>query len=41
MTDQKMWGGEPYYGLDFDFDPQWFLTDEQKEIQRKLIKLDN
>ncbi len=39
MTDQKMWGGEPYYGLDFDFDPQWFLTDEQKEIQRKLIEL--
>ena len=39
MTEQKMWGDEPYYGLGYDFDPQWFLTDEQKEIQRKLIEL--
>jgi alkylation response protein AidB-like acyl-CoA dehydrogenase len=39
MSDGKMWGGAPYYGLDYDFDPQWLLTDEQKEIQRKLIDL--
>ena len=39
MTEQKMWAGEPFYGLDFDFDPQWFPTDEQKEIQRKSIEL--
>ena len=39
VADQKIRGGEPYKGLDFDFDSQRFLTDEQKEIQRKLIKL--
>ncbi len=35
----KTWGAEPYYGLDFDFDPQWFLTDEQRELQRQLIEV--
>ena len=27
----KRWGGEPYYGLDYEFDPLWFLTPEQLE----------
>ena len=35
----KMWGAEPYYGLDDEFDPQWFLTDEQKDLQRRLIEV--
>lgn len=39
MSDAKIWGDEPYYGLGYDFDPQWYLTEEQKEIQRKLIDL--
>ena len=35
----KFWGKRPFWGLSFDFDPQWYLTDEQKEIQRRLIEL--
>jgi alkylation response protein AidB-like acyl-CoA dehydrogenase len=35
----KMWGGEPYYGLDDEFDPHWFLTEEQSALQRELIEL--
>ena len=39
MDNTKLWGGEPYYGLDYEFDPQWFLTDEQKKLQRQLIEV--
>jgi alkylation response protein AidB-like acyl-CoA dehydrogenase len=39
MSDVKMWGAEPYGGLGYDFDPQWYLTDEQKTLQEKLIEL--
>jgi alkylation response protein AidB-like acyl-CoA dehydrogenase len=35
----KRWGDEPYYGLDDEFDPQWFLTDTQRELQRELIEV--
>ena len=39
MTDTKMWGDEEFWGLGFDYDPQWLLTPAQKELQAKLIKL--
>ena len=39
MTKQKMWGPEPYYGLGYDFDPQWFLTKSQQKLQAELIEL--
>lgn len=39
MTDTKTWGSDPYWGLDYDFDPQWFLTPAQQELQAKLIDL--
>jgi len=39
VSDVKMWGAEPYYGLGYDFDPQWLFADEQKKIQKKLIEL--
>lgn len=35
----KMWGDEPYYGLDEEFDPQWFLTEDQKKLQKELIEV--
>jgi alkylation response protein AidB-like acyl-CoA dehydrogenase len=35
----KRWGGEPYYGLDYEFDPLWFLTPEQLELQERLIEV--
>ncbi len=40
MTDQtKKWGSEEFWGLGYEFDPQWLLTDAQREIQAKLIDL--
>jgi alkylation response protein AidB-like acyl-CoA dehydrogenase len=39
MSATKTWGGEPFAGLGFEWDPQWALTDRQKELQRKLIEL--
>src|SRR5579871_5651462 len=37
LTPPKLWGGEPYYGLDHEFDPLWYLTDEQRALQAELI----
>lgn len=39
MSGEKLWGGKPFHGLGYDFDPQWLLTPEQKELQAKLIEL--
>ncbi len=39
LTPPKLWGGEPYYGLDHEFDPLWYLTDEQRDLQTKLIEV--
>jgi alkylation response protein AidB-like acyl-CoA dehydrogenase len=39
MSDVKMWGAAPYGGLGYDFDPQWYLTEEQKALQARLIEL--
>lgn len=39
MSGEKMWGGKPYFGLGYDFDPQWLFTPQQLEIQEKLIAL--
>jgi alkylation response protein AidB-like acyl-CoA dehydrogenase len=39
MTDVKKWGDEEFWGLGFEFDPQWLLTDEQKKLQATLIEL--
>jgi len=34
-----MWGSEPYWGLGYDWDPDWMLTDRQKELRATLIEL--
>ncbi|MFY0583828.1 hypothetical protein ACN28S_64540 [Cystobacter fuscus] len=39
MNNKKTWGGEGFWGLGFEFDPQWILTDEQKKLQATLIEL--
>ena len=36
---EKMWGGEPFWGLSYDWDPDWVLTDRQKELRETLIGL--
>ncbi|QEN89589.1 acyl-CoA dehydrogenase [Labrys sp. KNU-23] len=39
MSSRKMWGNEPFWGLGFEWDPQWMLTERQKTLQAKLIEL--
>ena len=36
---EKMWGAEPFWGLGYDWDPDWVLTDRQKELRSTLIEL--
>jgi alkylation response protein AidB-like acyl-CoA dehydrogenase len=39
MPNEKMWGEEPFWGLGYDWDPDWVLTDRQKELRETLISL--
>ena len=36
---EKMWGAEPFWGLGYDWDPEWVLTDRQKGLRETLITL--
>jgi alkylation response protein AidB-like acyl-CoA dehydrogenase len=36
---QKKWGKEEFWGLGFEWDPQWVLNDRQKKLQETLISL--
>ena len=36
---EKMWGAEPFWGLGYDWDPDWVLTDRQRELRTTLIDL--
>ena len=36
---EKMWGSEPFWGLGYEWDPDWVLTDRQKELRALLIEL--
>jgi alkylation response protein AidB-like acyl-CoA dehydrogenase len=36
---EKMWGAEPFWGLGYDWDPDWVLTERQKELRTTLIDL--
>ena len=38
MTD-KTWGAEPYFGLGYEWDPEWLLTDRQRELRDSVIEL--
>ena len=35
----KMWGAEPFWGLGYEWDPDWVYTDRQKELRATLIEL--
>jgi alkylation response protein AidB-like acyl-CoA dehydrogenase len=35
----RTWGSDGWFGLDEEFDPDWFLTDAQKELRQELIAL--
>jgi alkylation response protein AidB-like acyl-CoA dehydrogenase len=36
---EKLWGDNPFWGLGYDWDPDWVLTDRQKELRASLIEL--
>ena len=36
---EKMWGSEPFWGLGYDWDPDWVLTERQQELRATLIEL--
>ena len=31
-------GDEPYFGLGYDFDPTWFLSDEDRVLEAEIIE---
>ena len=39
MCRKKLWDGEPFWGLGYEWDPEWVLTDRQKELRDLLIEL--
>jgi len=39
LSEEKMWGSEPFWGLPYDWDPDWMLTDRHQELRAKLIEL--
>lgn len=40
MTDEvKTWGGRPFWGLGYEWDPDWLLTPRQRELRSTLIDL--
>ncbi|WNZ24082.1 acyl-CoA/acyl-ACP dehydrogenase [Leptolyngbya sp. NK1-12] len=39
MTGTKTWHSDEFWGLGYDFDPQWLLTDAQRQLQAQLIEL--
>ncbi len=36
---EKMWGDEEFWGLGYDWDPDWVLTEKQIALRAKLIDL--
>jgi hypothetical protein len=36
---EKTWNGEPFWGLGYEWDPEWVLTDRQRELRDLLIEL--
>ena len=36
---EKTWGGEPFWGLGYEWDPDWVLTERQRELRDTLIEL--
>jgi len=39
VTAAKRWGTEPYWGLGYEWDPDWMLTERQLELRSTLIGL--
>src|SRR3979411_3517867 len=36
---EKTWGGEAFWGLGYEWDPEWVLRDRQGELRDTLIEL--
>ena len=35
---EKTWGGEPFWGLGYEWDPDWFLTERQKASLMEIYR---
>ena len=33
-----MWGDEPYFGLGYDFDPRFFLSQDDRDLEVEIIE---
>lgn len=38
-SEEKEWGKHEFWGLGYSYDPQWTLSEELKDLQRKLIEV--
>ena len=38
---EKMWGAEPFWGLGYEWDPDWVYTDKQKELRANAKRFDD
>ena len=38
VPEVKLWGDEPYFGLGYDFDPTWFLSDDDLALEAEIIE---
>lgn len=38
-AEQKSWGARPFWGLGYEWDPEWLLTPRQRELRSTLIEL--
>ncbi len=39
MNAIKKWGNEPFWGLGSEYDPQWVLTEKQRDLQARIIDM--
>src|SRR5712692_2230929 len=39
LSQEKIWGSEPFWGLGYDWDPDWMLIERYKELRATLIEL--
>lgn len=39
QAETKKWGKEDFWGLSYEYDPQWIFDEEQKSMQRELMEV--
>lgn len=39
MSQEKLWGSEPFWGLSYARDPDWMSASQHKELRAEVIEL--